>query len=98
MIMHIRRGIKKMMTGFLMEQNNSKTRKQVTSAVTAYLNDIKSKDGLYDFAVLCDDSNNSSSQIDNYELHLELVLKSSKVAEYVYVAMNLVKTGDAMTF
>lgn len=97
MVMYIRRGIRKALVRFLMEQNDEVTRKNVSSLVTSYLYDIQIKRGLYDFAVLCDSSNNTGTTIDRNELYVNIALKPTKTVEFIYVPITLVNTGDPMT-
>lgn len=96
-VMFIRRGVRKMMMRYLEENNTETVRKSITSTVSSYLHDIKIKDGLYDFAVLCDDSNNTPDTIDRNELYVQIALKPVKAIEFIYVPITLVKTGDSLT-
>jgi phage tail sheath protein FI len=95
--MYIRRGIRKALVRFLMEQNDEVSRKNVSSLVTSYLYDIQIKRGLYDFAVQCDSSNNTATTIDRNELYVNIALKPTKAIEFIYVPITLVNTGDPMT-
>ncbi len=97
MVMYIRRGIRKALVRFLMEQNDEVSRKNVSSLVTSYLYDIQIKRGLYDFAVQCDSSNNTATTIDRNELYVNIALKPTKAIEFIYVPITLVNTGDPMT-
>lgn len=97
MVMHIRRGIRKMMMQYLMEANTETVRKNIVSVVSGYLNNIRVNSGLYDFAVLCDESNNTPDSIDRNELYVEIALKPTKTIEFIYVPISLVKTGDPLT-
>jgi phage tail sheath protein FI len=96
-VMFIRRGVRKMMMRYLEENNTETVRKSITSTVSSYLHDIKIKDGLYDFAVLCDTSNNTPDTIDRNELYVQIALKPVKAIEFIYVPITLVKTGDSLT-
>jgi hypothetical protein len=97
MVMHIRRMVRKMLVQYLMQPNVAVTRKNVTSLVVGFLNNIRVNNGLYDFAVLCDESNNTADRIDRNELYVEIALKPVKTIEFIYVPMSLVKTGDSIT-
>lgn len=96
-VMYIRRGVRKMMVRYLEEPNTTVVRKSVTSTVSTYLHDIQVKGGLYDYAVLCDDSNNTPDTIDRNELYVYIALKPTKAIEFIYVPITLVRTGDSMT-
>ncbi len=94
----IRRGIRKGMNRYLMENNDATLRKDATAWTTNYLHDIQMKRGIYDFAVQCDDSNNAGDTIDANTLNLALAIKPSRAIEFIYVSINLTRTDDALTF
>ena len=97
MVAAIRRGVRKLAYNFLMQPNDEITRAGLTSAVTAYLHNIQVNRGLYEFAVQCDTSNNTSDMIDRNELEVKIALKPSKTVEFIYVPITLVRTGDSIT-
>ena len=96
-VMYIRRGVRKMMVRYLEEPNTEVVRKSITSTVSTYLHDIQVKGGLYDYAVLCDDSNNTPDSIDRNELYVYIALKPTKAIEFIYVPITIVRTGDSLT-
>ena len=98
LISTIRRGVRKGMNRYLMENNDAALRKDATAWVTNYLHDIQMKRGIYDFAVQCDDSNNTGDTIDSNMLNLSLAIKPARAIEYIYVSINLTKTDDPLTF
>jgi phage tail sheath protein FI len=57
------------------------------------LSDVLSKRGLYDFATLCDTSNNTAARIDKNELWLDVAIKPVKAAEFIYIPIRVVSTG-----
>ena len=49
------------------EFNDEITRSNFINIVEPYLRDVQSKRGLYDFLVICDETNNTPDVIDNNE-------------------------------
>lgn len=97
MIAYIRRGVRKLAFNYLMQPNDEITRKGLTSVVTSFLHSIQVSRGLYEFAVLCDSSNNTADMIDRNELELQIALKPTKTVEFIYIPITLVRTGDAIS-
>jgi phage tail sheath protein FI len=82
---------------FLFEINDSITRASVQNVVNRYLAGIKALRGLYDYAVVCDESNNTAARIDANELWVDVAIKPAKVIEFIYVPISVVNTGDSLT-
>lgn len=95
--MYIKRSLRKSLVQFLFEPNDQITRDNVVSLVKSFLHDIQVKRGLYDFAVLCDDSNNTPDSIDRSELWVDIALKPVKAVEFIYVPIRIVNTGAKLT-
>jgi phage tail sheath protein FI len=53
--------------------------------------------GLYDFVVLCDNSNNTATRIDRNELWVDISVKPVKAAEFIYIPIRVLNTGASMS-
>ena len=49
---------------------------------------------IYDFAVVCDESNNTPSRIDRNELYLDIAIEPVKAIEFIYIPLRLLNTGE----
>ena len=78
---------------FLFEINDSQTRERAKIAFERFLADILSRRGIYDFAVVCDESNNTPARIDRNELYIDVAIEPAKVAEFIYIPIRIVNTG-----
>ena len=59
--------------------------------------DILSRRGLNDFAVVCDETNNTPARIDRNEFYVDVAIEPAKAAEFIYVPIRLVNTGTLAT-
>jgi phage tail sheath protein FI len=91
--MYIRRSLRKSLQPFLFEPNDKQTRENVKSTVDGFLADIVVKRGLYDFATVCSDVNNTPTRIDRNELWVDVALKPTKAVEFIYVPIRILSTG-----
>lgn len=82
---------------FLFEINDAVTRLSVATVVNRYLAGIKALRGLYDFAVRCDEGNNTPDRIDRNELWVDVAIQPAKVIEFIYVPISVVNTGANLT-
>lgn len=79
---------------FIFEPNDELTRENLKNVLEGFLQDIMSKRGVYDFAVVCDESNNTPARIDRNELYADVAIEPTKAAEFIYIPVRLVNTGD----
>ena len=77
----------------LFEINDEVTRSGFLSNVNAYLNDIVAQQGITDFMVVCDESNNTPAVIDRNEFVAELFIKPARSINYVSVTFTATRTG-----
>ncbi len=79
----------------LFELNDSNTRSNFVNIVEPYLRDIQAKRGVYDFLVVCDETNNTPDVIDNNEFRADIFLKPTKSINYVTLTFVATRTGVA---
>ncbi len=75
------------------EQNTVETRLRFLDIVNPYFADVQRKQGLYDFKVIMDESNNTADVIDRNELRGAIYLKPTKTAEFIIIDFFLYPTG-----
>ena len=93
MLIKIKREIRKASMAYLFELNDRITRESIKQMIDDYLNDIMVRRGLYDYAVICDESNNTSVRIDRNELWVDILVKPAKAVEFIYIPIRVVSTG-----
>ena len=77
----------------LFELNDDLTRANFVNIVAPYLRDVQAKRGLYDFLVVCDETNNTPDVIDNNEFRADIFLKPAKSINYVTLTFVATRTG-----
>jgi len=80
----------------LFEFNDSFTRARFRNMVNPYLRDIKGRRGLYDFLVVCDDTNNTPVVIDRNEFIGDIYLKPARSINFIY--LNFIATPTGVDF
>ena len=79
---------------FLFEPNDRQTRDSVTSTFERFLADLVGLRALYEFAVVCDESNNTPTRIDRNELWVDVAIKPVKAIEFIFIPIRVLNTGD----
>jgi phage tail sheath protein FI len=52
-----------------------------------------SKRAVYDFLVVCDETNNTPARIDRNELYIDIAIEPVKAIEFIYIPVRVVNTG-----
>lgn len=93
---YIKRQLRRYTLSFLFEPNDQLTRNNLKAVVDGFLGDLIVKRGLYDFATICDESNNTPDRIDRNEMYIDVILKPVKAAEFIYIPIRIVATGASI--
>jgi phage tail sheath protein FI len=81
-------------TRFLVfEQNTDATRRRFLNIVNPYLANVQTKQGLYLFKVIMDDTNNTPDMIDRNIMYGQLFLQPTRTAEFILLDFNIQPTG-----
>ena len=93
LVAYIKRQLRKNTLSFVFEPNDQLTRDNLKAVVDGFLGDLVIKRGLYDFATVCDESNNTPDRIDRNEMYIDVAIKPVKAAEFIYIPIRVVATG-----
>jgi hypothetical protein len=94
LVCYIRERLQLIVRPFLFEPNDKITRDEVKQVVESLMNDLVAKRGLYDYLVVCDDTNNTPSRIDANELYIDVAIEPVKAVEFIYIPVRIKNTGE----
>jgi hypothetical protein len=94
LIAYVRRQLTLAARPFVFEPNDALTRQQIAGVVQTLMVDLKAKRGIYDYLVICDESNNTPARIDRNELWVDVALEPVKAAEFIYIPVRVLNTGE----
>ena len=78
---------------FIFEPNDTITRNEIKQQIEKLMLDLTGQRALYDYIVVCDNSNNTPSRIDANELHVDIAIEPVKAVEFIYIPLRLENTG-----
>ena len=81
----------------LFEFNDEFTRAQFVALVEPYLRDVKGRRGIYDFRVVCDETNNTPEVIDRNEFIGDIYIKPARSINFIHLNFVAVRTGVAFS-
>jgi hypothetical protein len=94
LVAYIRRQLTIVARPFVFEPNDQITRQQITSVIQTLFVDLVAKRGIYDYIVVCDESNNTPARIDRNELYVDVAIEPVKAAEFIYIPVRVLNTGE----
>jgi hypothetical protein len=78
---------------FLFEFNDEFTRTQFRNLVEPFLRDVQGRRGIYDFKVVCDETNNTPEIIDSNKFVGDIYIKPARSINYIQLNFVAVRSG-----
>jgi phage tail sheath protein FI len=78
---------------FLFEFNDEFTRAQFRNLVEPFLRDVQGRRGIYDFKVVCDETNNTPEVIDANRFVGDIYIKPARSINYIQLNFVAVRSG-----
>lgn len=94
MFLYLQKAVMNSVKYFVFEPNTLFTRTQLVNVIRPIFEEVKNTQGLYDYLIVCDDRNNSSTVIDNNELVVDIYIKPTRAAEFILVNFYATRTGQ----
>ena len=94
LVAYVRRQLTLAARPFVFEPNDSLTRQQIAGVIQTLFVDLVAKRGVYDYSVVCDDSNNTPARIDRNELWVDVAIEPVKAVEFIYIPVRILNTGE----
>ena len=94
LIAYLRKQLQAIALDFVFEPNDKITRDEIKQQVEQSLNDLVAKRGIYDYLVVCDETNNTNARIDSNQLYIDVAIEPVKSAEFIFIPIRLKNTGE----
>jgi hypothetical protein len=78
---------------FVFEQNDTNTRNELLSIINPYLSSIQQQQGLTNFRVIMDETNNPPLVVDQNQLVGQIYLQPTRTTEFILLDFNILPTG-----
>ena len=79
----------------LFEFNDEITRTNFVNIIEPFLRDVQAKRGIFDFVVICDETNNTAAVIDSNELVADIFIKPARSINFIGLTFVATRTGIA---
>ena len=94
LVVYLRSQLNKLARPYIFEPNDKITRDEIKQAVESLLLELVGLRALYDFAVVCDETNNTPARIDRNELYVDIAIEPVKAIEFIYIPLRVKNTGE----
>jgi hypothetical protein len=94
LVVYLRSQLNKLARPYVFEPNDKITRDEIRQAVESLLLELVGLRALFDFAVVCDESNNTPARIDRNELYVDIAIEPVKAVEFIYIPLRVKNTGE----
>jgi hypothetical protein len=94
LVIYLRSQLNKLAKPYIFEPNDKITRDEIKQQVEVLLLELVGQRALYDFLVVCDESNNTPNRIDRNELYVDIAIEPVKAVEFIYIPVRLKNTGE----
>ena len=94
LVVYLRSQLNQLAKPYLFEPNDKITRDQIKQQVETLMVELVGLRALYDFLVVCDESNNTPARIDRNELYVDIAIEPVKAVEFIYIPLRIKNTGE----
>jgi phage tail sheath protein FI len=77
----------------LFEFNDSFTRANFRSAIEPFLRQVQGRRGIYDFKVICDETNNTPGVVDSSQFVASIFVKPARSINFITLTFVASRTG-----
>ena len=79
----------------LFEFNDEITRTNFVNIIEPFLRDVQAKRGIFDYVVVCDETNNTASVVDSNEFIADIYIKPARSINFIGLTFVATRTGVA---
>jgi hypothetical protein len=94
LVIYLRRQLNILAKPYIFEPNDKTTRDQIKQSAESLLLELTGQRALYDYIVVCDETNNTPARIDRNELYLDIAIEPVKAVEFIYIPLRIFNTGE----
>ncbi len=95
LFIYVEQAISQAAKDVLFEFNDEITRTNFVNIVEPFLRDVRAKRGIFDYVVVCDETNNTPAIIDNNEFVADIYIKPARSINFIGLTFIATRTGVA---
>jgi hypothetical protein len=84
------------MRRFVFAQNDAITRSRITTVSEMLFDELRSRNAIFDYRLVCDETNNTSERVSRNELWISVFVKPSRAAEVIELSVNMLTNASLL--
>ena len=93
LVIYLRVQLARIAKPYIFEPNDTITRNEIQNEINSFFLELMGQRALYDYAVVCNLSNNSAASIDANQLFVDIAISPMKSIEFIYIPLRIENTG-----
>ena len=93
MVLEVKRMVVEAGTRIIFEQNTPDLRVRFSTTASSLLATVQARQGIERFKVICDDSNNSVTDVDNNRMNGRIEFKPVRAVEFIQIDFVVLPSG-----
>jgi hypothetical protein len=93
LLLYVENSVEPTLQYFLFENNTEKTRSRTFSTVDSFMKTVLAGGGVTAYQVVCDETNNPQSVIDNDQMNVDIYVQPARSIEFIKLQTIVTKTG-----
>jgi hypothetical protein len=94
LVIYLRSQLKQLAKPYIFEPNDKITRDEIKQQCESLMVELVGLRAIYDYLVVCDETNNTPARIDRNELYVDIAIEPVKAVEFIYIPLRLKNTGE----
>jgi phage tail sheath protein FI len=94
LFLYLEKAVNQTVKFFVFEPNTTFTRSRIVNTITPIFEKAKTTQGLYDYLIVCNATNNTPTVIDDNTLVVDIYIKPVRTAEFILVNFYATKTSQ----
>ena len=95
MFLFVEKSVQRTTRFFIFEPNTTFTRNRLVNTIAPVFELVRNTQGLFDYLIVCNETNNTSSVIDDNTLVVDIYIKPVRAAEFILVNFFATKTSQS---
>lgn len=97
LLIFLKKNLVRLLRFFLFEPIDDLLFAEIRAAMEPFLEDVQARRGMTGFKVICDSSNNTPERIDRNEVHVAVLIRPTKAAEFIELDLVILRSDQSFS-
>lgn len=97
LLIYLKKNLVRELRFFLFEPIDNLLFAEITASIKPFLEDVMARRGMTGFKVICDASNNPPATVDRNEVHVAVLLRPTRAAEFIELDLVILRSDQSFS-